>query len=193
MMAEVTAVGFRDFGGILGRVTESWRKNGRYDLTTFGNIGFNYTQTPLGPDLFGGTGVEANLYIGLGTGVSVDRIQDANGGNDLYFTWELGVGADVSLGTHGSFYDVTPGPENIAGGSYFWSGAYGPLSYQRSGTIVYDSETGFRFGDYYQNQIGAGVGSPYLVGGAKAGLSYTVNLSDIARFFQGYQTRSYHE
>ncbi|WP_421762850.1 RHS repeat-associated core domain-containing protein [Ekhidna sp.] len=142
---------------------------------------------------FTGYGVEANLYIGLGGGVSIDRIQDSQGGNDLYISFSGGYGADISAEMHGSAFDHTPGPDAIVGGSYFWGAAYGPVSYQRSGTMQYSSETGLTLGRYYQNQVGLGVGTPYLVGGGKGGLTYTINLSDIARYFQGYQTRSYHE
>ncbi|NJN28643.1 MAG: RHS repeat-associated core domain-containing protein [Cyclobacteriaceae bacterium] len=73
---------------------------------------------PSPPD---GAGFEANFFIGPGGAISIDRIQDAAGGNDLYLSISGGGGADISADFHANYYTngTNPKPQSIVGLSYF--------------------------------------------------------------------------
>lgn len=90
---------------------------------------------------------------------------------------------------HGLVYDGSYGPKDIAGPFYFYGGGYGPAGYERGSSIKFKGWTPI-LGGVNSNGLSLGIGTEYLIGGAKGGLGYTINLSDIGRFVQGYKTRS---
>ncbi|WP_200800409.1 RHS repeat domain-containing protein [Algoriphagus halophilus] len=183
-LEEFTVTAPRSFPGVLGRAADRWYAQGLAN-STFGNIGFNYTQIRTSNiSAFNSGGIYLNgLTPGGGASFSIDRIRAYNQEGKLttetYLTYSLGLGLDVGVGGKVSRYNSN-GPlqhRDLSGPSVFYGASNYSISHSftlNNGKLVFNQVSGY--------SIALGISPTFPIKSSfGAGVSYSFNLSQLFR------------
>jgi RHS repeat-associated protein len=192
VLDEVLIKDYRYFGGgIFDRVTDIWKRDGK-NYSTVDNINIQFRNKYLNTS-YTGEGVGLSVVLAGGFNFSLDKVKTKENGQvfqDTYFTASVAMGFDISGNVHGTEFSNSDGrpitSSDIEGFQWSWSSGYGPLSYQRSGSIIMDGYFP-TWGPTTSNQVSLGIGPSIMspVNGS-VGLGATVNISMSWRQFKSY-------
>jgi len=182
MMPEFTISAPRDFGGVLGRAAENWYSSGD-DRSTYGNIGFNYSQfRTTHISVFNAAGFYLNAITPAGgASFSLEWIkaynEEGKRTRNLYLTMVYARGVDFGIGAKASRYNSNSNLEHrdIEG----FSLQYGIGNYSISHSISTTNIVGgFNGVTSYAVSMGLSPAFPIKTS-FSAGVGITVNLSRI--------------
>jgi RHS repeat-associated protein len=177
------------FGGIYGRVTDSWKRRGlKMPYSAYvGNLNVNYVygrQSSI--SLFQGSGYYVNGITPLG-GISMElqkvKYPTQNGKitSDWYFSVQYGWGLDVGVGGMATIYNTQGGVlrnGNIEGLSVHSSF----LNYQNTQSLNFSWQDGLQIGQTTGHSFSIGVSPTFPVKlSGSVGIGYTINLSKFRR------------